>query len=170
MCFTTMKENNNGFSLVELIIVIAIMAILVGVVGTQVVPYIEKSRQAKDLQVFSGWNTAGMSSYSMNADKLDPSADYLIVIKNGSVSCADPSLKGASALISTFCDLSQLKESCSSNNQISSQMSSKNGKEINAVKITIPVFDGELRTVITRLYLDESMNNESAAFGCIENQ
>ena len=38
------KKDNKGFSLVELIIVIAIMAILVGVVGTQVIPYIEKSR------------------------------------------------------------------------------------------------------------------------------
>ncbi|MBQ6094530.1 MAG: prepilin-type N-terminal cleavage/methylation domain-containing protein, partial [Lachnospiraceae bacterium] len=35
------KLNNKGFSLVELIIVIAIMAILVGVVGTQVIPYLE---------------------------------------------------------------------------------------------------------------------------------
>ena len=38
------KLNNKGFSLVELIIVIAIMAILVGVVGTQVIPYLERSR------------------------------------------------------------------------------------------------------------------------------
>ena len=41
------KKDNKGFSLVELIIVIAIMAILVGIVGTQVLPYIEKSRKAK---------------------------------------------------------------------------------------------------------------------------
>ena len=45
------KADNKGFSLVELIIVIAIMAILVGVVGTQVIPYIEKSRKAKDTQI-----------------------------------------------------------------------------------------------------------------------
>ena len=43
-----LKKDNNGFSLVELIIVIAIMAILVGIVGTQVIPYINKSREAKD--------------------------------------------------------------------------------------------------------------------------
>ena len=45
------KKDNKGFSLVELIIVIAIMAILVGIVGTQVVPYISKSKVAKDQQV-----------------------------------------------------------------------------------------------------------------------
>ena len=43
------QKDNRGFSLVELIIVIAIMAILVGIVGTQVIPYIDKSRHAKDL-------------------------------------------------------------------------------------------------------------------------
>lgn len=47
------KKDNKGFSLVELIIVIAIMAILVGIVGTQVLPYIDKSRHAKDVQVLS---------------------------------------------------------------------------------------------------------------------
>lgn len=34
---------NKGFSLVELIIVIAIMGILLGIIGLAVVPYVEKS-------------------------------------------------------------------------------------------------------------------------------
>lgn len=47
-----LQENGKkGFSLVELIIVMAIMAILVGVVASQVIPYMEKSRQSKDQQV-----------------------------------------------------------------------------------------------------------------------
>ncbi|MCR5587482.1 MAG: type II secretion system GspH family protein, partial [Lachnospiraceae bacterium] len=49
-----LKANNKkGFSLVELIIVIAIMAILVGVVASQVIPYMEKSRKGKDQQQLS---------------------------------------------------------------------------------------------------------------------
>ncbi|MCH5267031.1 MAG: type II secretion system protein [Lachnospiraceae bacterium] len=49
-----LRENQEkGFSLVELIIVMAIMAILVGVVASQVIPYMEKSRQSKDQQVLS---------------------------------------------------------------------------------------------------------------------
>ena len=35
---------NKGFSLVELIIVIAIMAVLVGVLAPQYIKYVEKSR------------------------------------------------------------------------------------------------------------------------------
>lgn len=45
-----LSGSNEGFSLVELIIVIAIMAILVGVVALAVIPYLEKSRESKDLQ------------------------------------------------------------------------------------------------------------------------
>lgn len=44
-----LSGNQEGFSLVELIIVIAIMAILIGVVALAVLPYLEKSRESKDL-------------------------------------------------------------------------------------------------------------------------
>ena len=42
--------NNKGFSLLELIIVIAIMAVLIGVLAPQYLKYIEKSRESADLQ------------------------------------------------------------------------------------------------------------------------
>jgi prepilin-type N-terminal cleavage/methylation domain len=44
-----MKKNNKGFSLVELIIVIAIMAVLVAVLAPQYIKYVEKSRVSKDV-------------------------------------------------------------------------------------------------------------------------
>lgn len=44
-----LSGSNEGFSLVELIIVIAIMAILVGVVALAVIPNLERSRESKDL-------------------------------------------------------------------------------------------------------------------------
>lgn len=44
------QKNNKGFSLVELIVVIAIMAVLVGVLAPQFIKYVEKSRQSTDMQ------------------------------------------------------------------------------------------------------------------------
>lgn len=43
------KKGKKGFSMIELIIVIAIMAILIALIGTQLIPYLEKSRRSKDL-------------------------------------------------------------------------------------------------------------------------
>lgn len=44
------SDSNQGFSLIELVIVIAIMAILTGIIAIAVVPYLEKSREVKDLR------------------------------------------------------------------------------------------------------------------------
>ena len=45
-----LSGEREGFSLVELIIVIAIMAILIGIIALAVIPYLEKSRVGKDQQ------------------------------------------------------------------------------------------------------------------------
>ena len=42
------RKNNKGFSLVELIVVVAIMAVLVGVLAPAYLKYVENSRQSKD--------------------------------------------------------------------------------------------------------------------------
>ena len=42
------KNDNKGFSLVELIIVVAILAILVGLLAPQYLKYVEKSRKSAD--------------------------------------------------------------------------------------------------------------------------
>lgn len=49
---------NKGFSLVELIIVIAIMAVLVGVLAPQFLKYVEQSRRSTDIQNAENIKTA----------------------------------------------------------------------------------------------------------------
>lgn len=60
---------NKGFSLVELIIVIAIMAILIGVMAPQLLKYVERSRQSKDVQTVDSVHTAVVTAM------LDPAVD-----------------------------------------------------------------------------------------------
>lgn len=53
-----MKKNNKGFSLVELIIVIAIMAILAGAIAPALIRYIDKSRKSNDVSAAKSIKTA----------------------------------------------------------------------------------------------------------------
>ncbi len=46
-----MKKNNAGFSLVELIIVVAIMAIAIGIMAPQLFKYVEKTNVSSDFQL-----------------------------------------------------------------------------------------------------------------------
>lgn len=52
------KMNNKGFSLVELIIVIAIMAILAGAIAPALIRYIDKSRKSNDVSAAKTIKTA----------------------------------------------------------------------------------------------------------------
>jgi len=89
------KTNNKGFSLVELIIVVAIMAILIGVLAPQYIKYVEKSRVSADE------NTADMILTSVQAALADE--DYESALAGGEtitfsatdISCPNATLKTA---------------------------------------------------------------------------
>jgi type IV pilus assembly protein PilA len=140
------KLNNKGFSLVELIIVIAIMAILVGVVGTQVIPYLENSRKAKDQQVLSAWNTAAVSAYSTEAASLDATKTYTIKIEKTSMTFGVAGQSGLSNLEKTFRALTDI---ATGGYDFPNKMTSKAGKNIQSVLITINGGNGQVYTETT---------------------
>lgn len=148
------KKDNKGFSLVELIIVIAIMAILVGIVGTQVIPYIDKSRNAKDVQKLSGLCTDAMTAYSSNAATLDATSVYTIEIgdsvdvKKGGAADKDTTLKDAFEELNGIKKVSDLK------------LESKAGKDVTKVTITCQN-TGDMITVTTTLKSDSKAKNFS---------
>lgn len=65
------KMNDKGFSLVELIIVIAIMAVLVVVLAPQYLKYVEKSRNSTDLSNATAIVTA-LQVYAADPDATVP--------------------------------------------------------------------------------------------------
>lgn len=148
------KKDNKGFSLVELIIVIAIMAILVGIVGTQVIPYIDKSRNAKDVQKLSGLCTDAMTAYSSNAATLDAASVYTIEIgdsvdvKKGGAADTDTTLKDAFEELNGIKKVSDLK------------LESKAGKDVTKVTITCQN-TGDMITVTTTLKSGSKAKNFS---------
>ena len=83
-----MKEQkrlgNKGFSLVELIVVIAIMAILVAVLAPTLLSKIEDSREGTDLQALGEINTAIKEAIlsSETANDEMPDGDYTVTIDN----------------------------------------------------------------------------------------
>ena len=137
------KKDNKGFSLVELIIVIAIMAILVGIVGTQVLPYINKSKEAKDFQIINSYGTAATTAYSSNAEKVTEVTTIVVYGTN-----TDAAGKPAATLETEIKDLVGYANS----SNLVAKMGSKKGKKIAAVKIVIdPKTD---KTITTQAYED----------------
>lgn len=65
------KVNDKGFSLVELIIVVAIMAILITVLVPQYIKYVERSRNATDMQNARAVATA-IETYAIDPNNASP--------------------------------------------------------------------------------------------------
>jgi len=71
-------KNNKGFSLVELIVVIALIAIIVGIMVPQLIKYIEKSNVASDKQTLNAIYSAVTYAILDPDVQADPASKALI--------------------------------------------------------------------------------------------
>ena len=113
------KKNNKGFSLIELIIAIAILIILTGLLAPQFMKYIEKSREAKDMQTLDTVYTAVQGAFA------DEGAyeDFIKESENGAYKAIDEGME--------LTDI--LKESDKFAVELQTLLGSKDGKTIKLV-------------------------------------
>lgn len=80
------KMNNNGFSLIELIIVIAIMAVLIGVLAPQYMRYVERGRATADRDNIEAIVNALQVYYvDPNATSTLANGDSITLVRTGTV-------------------------------------------------------------------------------------
>ena len=129
------KKDNKGFSLVELIIVIAIMSILVGIVGTQVIPYISKSKVAKDQQVLNSISTAAVTAYSENGATANMTIDVFGAAPTDAI---EKQIQADIKSTSNFNDLATFKKA----------LTSDAGSKVKAVKVEFSASDHKAVTKV----------------------
>ena len=91
------EMNNKGFSLVELIIVIAIMAILIVVLAPQYLKYVERSRNSTDLQNATEMVTA-IQTYAADPEASNAFASgdtFTIKVEAGGTTATDTKVQAA---------------------------------------------------------------------------
>ncbi|MBE5882301.1 MAG: prepilin-type N-terminal cleavage/methylation domain-containing protein [Lachnospiraceae bacterium] len=128
------KTNNKGFSLVELIIVIAIMAILIGVLAPQYIKYVEKSRVSADRDLLDSVYKACSVAASDPEITDAPAGSDTITSPSGSWGSAVNATLG----VSDFSSVATKLKSNSAGSTITIHVDANGNFKVEAGSITVP--------------------------------
>ena len=134
---TRKKKNDKGFSLIELIIASAILVILTGLLAPNILRYVEKSREAKDMQtldtVYEAAQIALTEENLTIADKYNYGATLPETLTADKEDATTKTLEGQMALTLGSQKLSLVSKACKGKS-IKLQVNVKD----NAVKVWVP--------------------------------
>ncbi len=133
------RKNNKGFSLVELIVVVAIMAVLIGVLVPTLVRNVEKSKKQKDVSAVEEIRNQ-MQVALADEDYSDLSGT--LVYKNGTINItsADSS--------STITNAGYLKEVCQNLNASDTFSKTLSSKAYKTAGVTFTISNEKVTAVI----------------------
>ena len=129
------KKNNKGFTLVELVIVVAILAILVGILAPQYTKYVEKSRKAADTSNLENLVTVFKTAASDSTDKIK-AGTYEITISD-SKTTIEPQASSTGA--SDKAALKTVFDEFAGNDWENTKLKSKKWNTTNTIKATIEI-------------------------------
>ena len=138
------KKDNKGFSLVELIIVVAIMAILVGLLAPQYLKYVEKSRKSADASNINEMVNA-IQVYAADSDNELPADTYTITVSTNAAATITAGktanqTKAVAALTGTVADYASIRLK-------SSKWAVSGGEDVTSLATVVTVLEDGSTTV-----------------------
>lgn len=146
-------RSNRGFSLVELIVVIAIMAVLVGILVPAYLKYVEKSRKNTDLQAIAQIMEAAEAVSTDEEYYVPRGAEFLISALAGNVTLSIPEDIWDDAVTGTeeddYRSVAEKDWKDTANNGDPYVFKSKDWKTVNGSMVGTVADSGKLRWTVT---------------------